>query len=185
MLYDLCGPLKCSWLSSHYWFLSIGYRTWDGMLSLGLNIYFFLLLYACELVYLLSYEWMQQQSLDCHSFFRLIDGNCSQRSLHCMYPVGTVLLHSFNCLRSSSSWSGYHCFFEGVPTIRPSLLLPLLLLHWVVFRQINVLYVVTDFPVNKSPIWLVIWFLGWSSSRDHAVFILANWAEHEIISYYS
>jgi len=45
------------------------------------------------LVYLLSYEWMQQQSLDCHSFFRLIDGNCSHISLHCMYPVGTVLLH--------------------------------------------------------------------------------------------
>jgi hypothetical protein len=36
---------------------------------------------------------MQQHSLDCHSFFRLIDANCSHISLHCIYPVGTVLLH--------------------------------------------------------------------------------------------
>jgi hypothetical protein len=45
------------------------------------------LFFCCfMLVYLLSYEWMQRQSLDCHSFFRLIDGNCSHISLHCMYP---------------------------------------------------------------------------------------------------
>ena len=89
-----------AWLISINWIQDLGWHVESR--SKYLN---FLLLYACELFYLLSYECMQQQSLDCYSFFRLIDGNCSHRSLHHIYPVGTVLLHFFNFLWSSSSQS--------------------------------------------------------------------------------
>ena len=89
-----------AWLISINWIQDLGWHVESR--SKYLN---FLLLYACELFYLLSYECMQQQSLDCYSFFRLIDGNCSHRSLHHIYPVDTVLLHFFNFLWSSSSQS--------------------------------------------------------------------------------
>jgi len=84
-------PVAMAWLISINWIQDLGWHVESR--SKYLN---FLLLYACELFYLLSYECMQQQSLDCYSFFRLIDGNCSHRSLHHIYPVGTVLLYLFN-----------------------------------------------------------------------------------------
>ena len=71
----------------------------------------------------------------------------SHRSLHHIYPVGTVLLHFFNFLWSSSSQSCciFSIFFNFFVVIQ----LPLLCFPWVVLGQINLLYIVTDFLINK------------------------------------
>jgi len=131
-----------AWLISINWIQDLGWHVESR--SKYLN---FLLLYACELFYLLSYECMQQQSLDCYSFFRLIDGNCSHRSLHHIYPVGTVLLYLFNIFVVIQFPVLLHFFnfFQFFVVIQ----LPLLCFPWVVLRQINLLYIVTDFLVNK------------------------------------
>ena len=70
----------------------------------------------------------------------------SHRSLHHIYPVGTVLLHFFNFLWSSSSQS---CCIFSIFLFFVVIQLPLLCFPWVVLRQINLLYIVTDFLINK------------------------------------